>query len=32
VIAYNQSSERAGVRYTREIGLAPGVNALKVAP
>lgn len=31
VIAYNESSERVGVPYTQEIGLAPGVNALKVA-
>jgi hypothetical protein len=31
VIVYNHASETAGVPYTREVGLGPGVNALEVA-
>lgn len=31
VIVYQRPSETAGVRYTQEVGLGPGVNALKVA-
>jgi hypothetical protein len=30
VVAYERSSESLGVPYTREIGLAPDVNAVKV--
>jgi hypothetical protein len=32
VIAYHHSSETLGVRYTKEIGLGPGVNLVQVAP
>ena len=31
VITYNAASEALGVPYTREIGLGPGVNAVKLA-
>jgi hypothetical protein len=30
VIVYHHASETAGVPYTREVGLGPGVNALEV--
>jgi hypothetical protein len=30
VIAYHRSSERLGVRYSSETGLAPGVNVVRV--
>jgi hypothetical protein len=30
-ITYNESSESLGVRYTQELGLGPGVNAVRLA-
>jgi hypothetical protein len=32
LIAYKISSEATGVRYSQEVGLAPGVNAVRVEP